>query len=220
MNKLTYKEILNSEYFKQTYSLIEEMKKDYPANHGFIHVNHVIDNAKKCVKVFGLNKEEEKLLLIACALHDIGYTAGRENHAFNGSILAREVLEDSDLTKEEVDIICTAIANHGGDKIEEFNNNVSLCLILSDKLDFIESRYRKDIDAERNKAFFNVLSTEPKFDGKTLKIVAKVKGEDTAEKLMERSFYRKIQKCYDLAGQYLNATSEIVFEVVEPTKDK
>lgn len=212
---MTYKEILNSEYFKQTYSLIEELKKDYPANHGFIHVNHVIDNAKKCVKEFGLSQEEEKLLLIACALHDIGYTLGRENHAYNGSVLAREVLKGSDLTEEEVDIVCCAIANHGGDKIEEFTDKVSLCLILADKLDFIESRYRKDIEAERNKAFFNVLSTEPKFDGETLRIVVKIKGKDTAEKLMERSFYRKIYKCYNLAGEFLGANTEIVFENID-----
>ena len=39
---MNYLDIVNSDYFKETYSKIEEMKKDFPVNHGFIHVNNVI----------------------------------------------------------------------------------------------------------------------------------------------------------------------------------
>ena len=46
---MNYIDILNSDFFKQTYLQIEELKKDYPVNHGFIHIHNVINNSKKLV---------------------------------------------------------------------------------------------------------------------------------------------------------------------------
>lgn len=140
----SYKEVLQSEYFNKCYSLVEELKKDFPVNHGFIHIKHVIKNGKSLAKTFKLSNYETNLLLIACTLHDIGYTQGREDHAKSGAILARKYLEsNSNLTNNEINVVCNAIASHGGDYVEDFRDKVSFCLIFADKLDFISSRYKK-----------------------------------------------------------------------------
>ena len=55
---MNYSDILNSKYFIEIYTKIEEMKKDYPVNHGFIHINNVIRNAKRLVNIFLDNEDE------------------------------------------------------------------------------------------------------------------------------------------------------------------
>ena len=65
---MDYKEILKSDYFKETYAKIEELKKDFYVNHGFIHINGVINNAKYLADLFCLNpKQKESILDMASA---------------------------------------------------------------------------------------------------------------------------------------------------------
>jgi HD superfamily phosphohydrolase YqeK len=166
---ITYRDILNTDFFFNTYSQIEVMKRDFPVNHGFMHVWHVTKNCKKLAELFNITEEEKRLLMISAVLHDVGYIKGRENHAKNGAILAKEFLNDK-MSKNEIEKICTAIGNHGGDCSEVFNDNISKCLILADKLDFDNTRYRYDeqhkestlvylsiekVDFERNKEGFH-----------------------------------------------------------------
>lgn len=157
---MNYLDILNSDYFKETYSKIENMKKDFPVNHGFIHVKNVINNAIRIADVFMLNSDEKRLLLIACALHDIGYLEGRDNHALNGSFLARKFLEEKEFGVHEIDIVCNAIKNHGGKDIRDFNDCVSMCLVIADKLDFVSSRYNENmLDEDKKKIFPHIIDT-------------------------------------------------------------
>lgn len=217
---MDYLDIVNSDYFKETYTIVEELKKDFPVNHGFIHVDHVINNAKRCAEVFKLTEKETKLLLIASALHDIGYLKGREDHAYSGSILAREFLDSSDLTNEEIDIICEAIKNHSGDEIKHFNNKVSLGLIMADKLDFVASRYNKDLYKEKNDVFYNILSTDVEFDDKTLTVKIKVSNKNIEEKFKEKNYYSKINERFKLASEFLGCDYKIEFTNKEEEKDK
>ena len=140
---MTHQDILKSKYFKQTYTQIEELKKDFYVNHGFIHIDGVINNAKYLADLFCLSDKEKELLLIASALHDIGYLMGREGHAKNGGILAYEYLKDK-MPKQDVDIVCNAIASHGGKLEDDYCHPVSMCLILADKFDFCKQRYTDD----------------------------------------------------------------------------
>ena len=139
---MIYEKILNSNYFKKIYGEIEEKKKDFPVNHGFIHINNVIYYAQELAKIFHLSEEEKELLFIACTLHDIGYLINREQHPQLGANLAKEYLQNNfSLNNKDIDIICNAIKNHGGKQENNFENKVSLCLILADKLDFATNRY-------------------------------------------------------------------------------
>lgn len=140
---MNYTDILNSEYFKETYTKIEELKKDYYVNHGFLHINGVIENAKYLAEVFSLDLRQKELLLVASVLHDIGYLMGREEHAKNGGILAYEYLKGK-MSDADVKLVCDAISSHGGKCDEDYLSPVSRCLILADKFDFSKVRYKDD----------------------------------------------------------------------------
>lgn len=151
---MNYVDIINSDYFKKTYVTIEELKKDFPVNHGFIHINNVIENAKKLAITFNLNEKETSLLLIACSLHDIGYLSGRDDHAYNGSVLVKEILKNWNFNENDIKVISKAIKNHGGKNEYEYDDIISMCLIIADKLDFIATRYDKNRLKEEYKNIF------------------------------------------------------------------
>ncbi len=142
---MNYKAIQKSQFYLDTYAKVEQLKKDFPVNHGFLHVNHVIENAKSLAKSFNLNNYQKRLLYVACALHDIGYINGREEHALSGGIIARPYLEKNGFTPNEVEIICDAISRHGGKDLSDYQSPIPLCLVLADKLDFVSSRYNPNI---------------------------------------------------------------------------
>lgn len=144
---MIYQDILNSDFFKSTYSEIEEKKKDFPVNHGFIHIANVLGYAQELADIFALSYKEKELLLLACTLHDIGYLLNREQHPQIGADLAREYLQNKyNLNDKDIETICNAIKNHGGKLEYEFKDKVSLCLILADKLDFSTTRYSEDVE--------------------------------------------------------------------------
>ena len=123
---MDYKDILKSDYFNETYSQIEELKKDFYVNHGFIHVNGVIKNAEYLADLFCLSQKQKDLLLIASALHDIGYLKGREEHPINGATLAKEYLDTLNvLSDKEVERITKAISSHGGKTEDDYTDDIS-----------------------------------------------------------------------------------------------
>ena len=142
---MNYKDIQKSQFYLDTYAKVEQLKKDFPVNHGFLHVNHVLANAKKLAKTFNLNNYQKRLLYVASVLHDIGYINGREDHALSGGNLAKQVLEKNGFSQKEVEVICDAITRHGGKDISDYQSPISLCLVLADKLDFVASRYNPNI---------------------------------------------------------------------------
>ncbi len=139
---MEYTELLGSEYIIDTYKKIDHIERDNPINHGFIHINNVVNNGKEIARLFGFTKREEEMLLSACVLHDIGYLLDRENHARNGAILALGYLKDnSDYNVDEIKRIAKSIASHGGVMKEDYLDKISLSLILADKMDFVKTRY-------------------------------------------------------------------------------
>lgn len=147
---MNYNDILKSEFFKDAYSKIEQLKKDFPVNHGFIHVSHVLENAKELSEIYGLSKKEEQNLLIACALHDIGYLKGREDHPKSGAVLAEKFLKENNFPQKDISVICDAISRHGGKDISDYRDPISRCLVLADKFDFISSRYNAQDESVKN----------------------------------------------------------------------
>lgn len=161
---MTYKDILNSDFFFDTYSKIEFLKRDFPVNHGFVHVWHVIKWAKKLANIFSLSSEETDLLLISACLHDIGYLNGRDDHAKSGSVDAKIYLTAK--TNKDIDRICNAIANQSGESPDDFIDNISMCLVLADKFDFDKTRYREDGKHKSVEMFMSIEKTDLiKIDG-------------------------------------------------------
>ena len=211
---MTYKDILKSDYFKECYELVEELKKDFPVNHGFIHIDHVLENAKSLAKLFELSEIETNLLLIACCLHDIGYIKGRSEHAKNGGILAREYLtKNSDLNSSDIDVICNAIASHGGDNLEDYRNKVSLCLIFADKLDYIASRYK---EVEETKLYRTIAKTELVKENGVYKLNIYSTMEDFEDRLKSASFHihKKLMGILENFMQVYNVKVELCYKQI------
>ena len=210
---MNYKEVLCSDFFFDTYSKIEFMKNDYPVNHGFVHIWNVINYAKTLANIFMLSNEETNLLLISCALHDIGYKKGRDNHAENGSLLAKEFLKDK-LFNHQIDIICDAIKNHGGEKLEDYYNNISMCMVLADKFDFDKTRYRKDNINNWTDQFLNIekifLDKKDNIYTLTIKIT---KDFDILE-FKNCKYYKKLNIILNNLYQSRNIKINIKFEVI------
>lgn len=190
--KSIYKQILNSKYFKETYALIEEMKKDFPVNHGFIHINNVVNNAKNICDFFNYDSYKKELLLIACLLHDIGYLKGRDEHPLNGGKLAKEYLESLNLlTIQEIEIITKAISNHGGKLLSDYENDISLGLILADKMDFSKIRYSNDVNKyPKVEAFLNIeeikLEKIDETNYLTVRVNEKFKSSESSDNYFEK----------------------------------
>lgn len=194
---MTYLEILSSDFFWDTYSQIEYMKNDFPVNHGFVHVYSVIKWCKKLSEIFQLSEKEKELLLISATLHDIGYTHGRDDHATYGAIDAREYL-DGKLAKEDIDRVCSAIANHSGKKIEDYIDNVSMCLILSDKFNFEKTRYRLDPNYPSTKKMSTIENIELIKNDEDYDLVITTTTHDLKDTMSENYYLNKLQKKLDI----------------------
>ena len=216
----TYKDILNSDYFKNCYTLIEELKKDYPVNHGFIHVNHVIENAKNLSKLFNLTEKETNLLLIACCLHDIGYINGREDHAKTGAVLAKDYLtKNSDLNNADIDLICGAIASHGGSEISDYKDKISLCLIFADKLDYLGTRYK---NVESTALYRTIVKTElVKTNGVyQLNFYSTLPDFENQLKTKSPHINNKLLSVLDKFSRAWNVKTELIYKQLKPKTDK
>jgi len=213
---MNYIDILNSDYFKNTYTKIEKIKKDFPVNHGFIHINNVIENAKRLADTFKLNERQRELLLIAAALHDIGYIEDRDEHAMNGSILAEKYLTEQNFNKEDIKIVCDAIKNHGGKKEEDFIEPVSMCLVISDKLDFISKRYDKNrLKEEYLNIFPNILDTILEYENNEIILNIFVNSEFSINLFEDSNYYNKLIKFLDLLKNRLKSNYTINYKIIK-----
>lgn len=211
---MDYKEFLNSEYVINSYKKIEYLKRDFPVNHGFVHINHVIENAKEISKKLGFSPNERELLLIAATFHDTGYLMGRDEHAKNGAILTLGYLtENSDLELEDIKRICKAIASHGGFNKEDYLDNVSMGLILADKMDFVKTRYDKYLCSyvEKYKPFLEIDAVKLKKIGDGYEVVIESADDKLEEKIIDRSIYKKLNEIIDNINNYTNYHIDLKF---------
>jgi len=205
---MNYNDVINSDYFKETYAKIEELKKDFYVNHGFIHVNAVIENAKHLANVFCLDKKQTDLLLMASALHDVGYLMGREEHAKNGAKLALEFLTGK-LPNSDVDLICNAIASHGGKENGDYVCPISMCLILDDKFDFSKQRYVDDGKEHKGLPLFkSIEKIELKKESPNkFKLCVFTTNKQLFENLEENYFFQKLfvvfEKLEEVCGHHI-----------------
>lgn len=207
---MNYIDVIDSEYFKKTYSEIEKLKKDFPVNHGFIHINNVIENAKKLAITFKLTDREKDLLLIAAALHDIGYINGRDDHACNGGILVKEILKEWNFNDDDIKIVSKAISSHGGKNESDYVDLVSMCLIIADKLDFINTRYDKTrLKDDYLKIFPHIISTYLDYDKNEIILNIMVNKEFSIELFNDSSYYNKLNGFLNLLSRRLQSSYTI-----------
>lgn len=208
---MNYTDILNSDFFIRTYSEVEEIKKDFPVNHGFIHIRNVLKNAKQISKAFNLTNYEKKLLYIAVCLHDIGYLVDRHNHSKIGGELSKNFLKDK-MNSSDIERIATSISNHSGKTLNDIQDDISMCLVVADKLDFVASRYSRDTKKFPEVVpFLKIKKTRivKNENNIVLEIYVAKNFDEEAFKLL--SYYNKLTNLMILLGQKYCCCYDIVF---------
>ena len=109
--------------------------------HSFAHVTAVAEKAGYILDTLGYSERTVELVKIAGYLHDIGNAINREHHAEYGALLAKDILEETDLPIEDQVTIISAIAHHDESTGTAYDP-VSAALILADKTDVRRNRVR------------------------------------------------------------------------------
>lgn len=115
-------QILNHPTYKILLDELKELEKDRVfCNHSLAHFLDVARIAYIKVLEMGLDYKKDIIYAIAL-LHDIGrveeYKIGT-SHEVASAKIAREILEDLDFLKEEIDSICDCIEKHRTESNEE-----------------------------------------------------------------------------------------------------
>ena len=109
--------------------------------HSFAHVSKVAATAKYIMETMNCDERDTELAMIASYLHDIGNLVNRSEHSQSGAVMAFRILDNLDMSAEEISKVVTAIGNHDegtGVPVDE----MAAALILADKSDVRRSRVR------------------------------------------------------------------------------
>lgn len=119
-------------------------------DHSEEHAKLVAERAAEILKKLGYKKNRAELAKIAGYMHDIGNAINRTHHAEYGSLLANDILKETDFSLEDRLTVVSAISHHDestGGAVDD----VSAALIIADKTDVRRDRVRK-----KPKACFDV----------------------------------------------------------------
>ena len=135
-----YKQILYNKDYLEKVRKIEKMKfitdGKWDWEHGLGHYKRVAKYVEKILIQLKADERTVELGMVAALLHDIGLEeSGTEKieHGIKGSKIFRNFLKNTNITKEEENILEHAIADHS--KGNEIKNLIDLSLVLGDKLD-------------------------------------------------------------------------------------
>ncbi len=144
-----YEKILNNQEYLTLTEEIGKMKfitdGKWDWEHGLGHYKRVAEYVKKILEQLSATKREIDLGMVAALLHDIGLSESGTNktdHALKSSMMFKKFLNDTDITKDEMEVLEKAIKDHS--KGNEINSNIGLALVLADKLDVT---YHRTIDS-------------------------------------------------------------------------
>ena len=109
--------------------------------HSFQHVTRVAEHTGYILETLGYSEKEIDLGKVSAYLHDIGNVVNRKGHSQSSAIMAFRLLEEMDVSPEDIAQIISAIGNHDEGTGEPINA-ISAALILADKADVRRSRVR------------------------------------------------------------------------------
>jgi metal-dependent HD superfamily phosphatase/phosphodiesterase len=147
---LTYKEIVKNEEVNE---LLKKGNENLGilgfTDHSQIHCAMVARRAGYILKKFGYDAHDVEIVKIAGYMHDIGNAINRSHHAEYGSILAYDILKNTDLSLKDQVAIASAIGHHD-ESTGGATDPISAALIIADKTDVRRDRVR-----EKPKASFD-----------------------------------------------------------------
>lgn len=127
----------------------------FDCDHGVKHWHAVANTATDFVEKTTNNHHLAILAHIAGLLHDCGLICGDEGHEKNGAVIAKAFLVarfSHQLTVDEIETICHAIANHSNGK--EVKTIIDAAILFADKIDVSRERIftvTNELLAEANK---------------------------------------------------------------------
>lgn len=147
---MTYKEIVKNEEVNE---LLKKGNENLGilgfTDHSQIHCAMVARRAGDILKKFGYDAHDVEIVKIAGYMHDIGNAINRSHHAEYGSILAYDILKNTDLSLKDQVAIASAIGHHD-ESTGGATDPISAALIIADKTDVRRDRVR-----EKPKASFD-----------------------------------------------------------------
>lgn len=214
-----YEKLLKEEYVVNLYNGIENNKR-IPISHGFLHINNVLNYSKKLASLFNLNEKESEELLTAAVMHDVAQAFLQPHHAYNGSIIVKEMLENNQSidpayikSKIDIDRVCNIIKNHSGKKIEEYEDTLSCLLILADKLDITKYRLKPRYKEFESLYFMeNVEDVDVDLIDNNLKVIITTNNEVTFAELNDKGGLNKLLKILDFFDERFNLKHEIIMK--------
>ena len=217
-----YEKLLKEEYVVNLYKGIENNSR-IPISHGYHHIDNVLEYCKKLANLFELDDKEKEELLTAAVMHDVGQAFLKHNHAYNGAIIVKDMLEynesiDPNYIRSKIDIdrVCNIIKNHGGKKKEEYDDILSCLLILADKLDMTKDRLKP-----RHKEFDFLLFMESvekvdvELEDNILRIIIMTNKEETFDDLNKNGGLDKTLKILDLLDKRFNLNHEVIVRKIK-----
>ena len=212
-----YEKLLKEEYVFNLYNGIENNKR-IPISHGHLHINNVLGYCKKLADIFNLTNKEREELLTSAVMHDVAQAFLQDNHACNGALIVKEMLEknesiDRDYIKSKVDIdrVCNIIKNHSGKKKEEYEDVLSCLLILADKLDITKDRLKpryKEFDFLWHMEDIDEVDVE--FEDNILKVIICTNKQISFEYLNRYGGLNKLLLILDYFDERFNIGHEIL----------
>ena len=147
---MTYKEIVKNEEVNE---LLKKGNENLGilgfTDHSQIHCAMVARRAGYILKKFGYDAHDVEIVKVAGYMHDIGNAINRSHHAEYGSILAYDILKNTDLSLKDQVAIVSAIGHHD-ESTGGATDPISAALIIADKTDVRRDRVR-----EKPKASFD-----------------------------------------------------------------
>ena len=186
-----YEKVLNNPKYLEVVNKIESMKfitnGKWDWDHGIGHYKRVAQYVKNILEQLNKDKRTIELGMTAALLHDIGLSDSGPNkidHALKSSEMFRKYLVETDITKEEEQILEDAIKDHSnGNNIK---SDIGMALVLADKLDVTYHRtINSSIQDDLNKEYQKIKKVDIEITDEFLIVKYKVEGEINLDLLLE-----------------------------------
>lgn len=139
-----YKKITNDKNIINIYKEIEKYENETKgwAHHNIEHIKNVTQITEKILTMLNYSPEFITKGKIACYLHDVGASEGKEEHALRSYQFAKQYFNKNNIYFENIDLVLDAIKNHSDGF--DTDNIIALSLILADKLDIKKTRVAEE----------------------------------------------------------------------------
>lgn len=117
--------------------ILDKLEKELPENLFYHNVKHTVDVVTEVELIGwaeGCDDEEILLLKTAALFHDLGHTVSYDDHEFQGTILAREILTGFGYSERQIETICGLIM---ATRLPPAPENLSEKIMCDSDLDYL-----------------------------------------------------------------------------------